>query len=92
MVLPAPFVMLLLLGCAFVPGALGLLLCRKFRVANILEWLFAAVTLVSWGSGGWPSCWQKSACFHWRFLIGIWVISVVVLGVLVLRRDSCVRR
>jgi len=88
MPLPALFVVLLLTGAAFLPGALAISLCQKFRAANVLEWLLAAVTLGFLGIG-WVALVLAEAGFFSLLLLGaIWAVAVAVLGWLAVRRSS----
>ena len=88
MLFPALFVMLLLVGCAFLPGALILLLCRDYRPAHVLEWMMAAVML---GGTiiGWTALVLAEVGLFSLFLLGaIWAIVVATLGWLAVRRSA----
>lgn len=84
---PALFVMFLLIGAAFLPGALFLLLCRNYRPAHMVEWLIAAVTLGVMAIG-WVALILAEVGLFSLLLLGIvWAAGVAVLGWLAIRRS-----
>jgi hypothetical protein len=88
MSLPPLFVVLLLAGAALIPGGLALWLVRNFRAANVLEWLFAAMTLGFLGIGWIALVLAEAGIFSLILLGGIWMLAVGGLSVLVIRRST----
>lgn len=88
MLLPPLFVMLVLIGGTFLPGALILLVWRGYRPGHVLEWLMAAITLGVAGIGWIALLLAEFGLFSLPLLALIWAGGVAGLIWLAVRRSA----